>query len=114
MRLGLTMEEAADRAQITRKTWSRLEAGKSVRYGTLHTAERLFGLPAGSVARAYHHGGPFPAPSAPLPPASVPTVEAVFAAAMDLSLADLRRLRDMVDGAIGYTESTPAVLRETS
>lgn len=112
---GLTAEEAAERAGVTRKTWSRLETGQTVRNDTLRAAEHLFGLPAGSVARAYHDGAPFPAVSgsppetdspSPLAPAPVPvTAESVFVAAIDLPISELRRLRDKLDAVISYVDA---------
>lgn len=50
---GWTIEQAADKAMITRKTWGRIEAGRAVRGPSIRGLELAFGVPSGAFADAY-------------------------------------------------------------
>lgn len=99
---GWSVGDAAQRAGINWKTWNRLEAGHPARPVTIRALERAFGVGEGVIAQAYHGRVPLQAAlaEAPLRAADEPTVDQVFALARRLSVNDLRRLHDLVGGAI--------------
>ncbi|WP_110082584.1 helix-turn-helix domain-containing protein [Actinokineospora spheciospongiae] len=107
---GWSVDDAATRAGIARKTWARLEDGFPVRVSTLRDLETAFHAPEGSIARAYYGTSTLrDALSQPLPPttgggrpASPTTVEDVFESAQQLDLPDLLRLRERIDAVVTY------------
>lgn len=56
IRQDWTAEEAARLAGVAMKTWLRLEHGKEVRSATYAKADEVFGLPTGTLLRAWRDG----------------------------------------------------------
>jgi transcriptional regulator with XRE-family HTH domain len=120
---GWTIDEAAQRGGLTRKTWGRIEAGHSLRITTLKGIDQAFDLVNGMAANAYYSGGDHRkrflhevmAPMDPYynsdavtrEPERTPVLvdaESLFDVARRLPLQDMRRLRDMLDGAVRSIE----------
>ncbi|NUT50194.1 MAG: helix-turn-helix domain-containing protein [Saccharothrix sp.] len=105
---GWSIGDAAQRADVTWKTWHRIEAGCAARPRTIRRIEQAFGVPEGVVARAYHGEVPLTraladAPVIPRPmhaDRSLDTVEQLFAAARRLPAEELRRLGHLISGAV--------------
>lgn len=58
VRRGWTADEAAQHADVSSKTWQRIEDGKPIRNLTLFKLDDLFGLPRGTIYDAWKRGGP--------------------------------------------------------
>ena len=56
-RLGLTAQQAAEKAAVAYKTWLRIEAGRPVRLSSWHGVDKVFGLAPGTALRAVMNDG---------------------------------------------------------